>query len=66
MISKRKESFWRNFLDGAASIFSIFPSEPAKGIPSFQEMFPKSDEEALRSDWEKIGQDMQKAIESHH
>jgi len=51
---------WKDFLYGAASVLDLSGS---MGNAQVNEILRKSDAEALRSDWEAVGQDMWKAIE---
>lgn len=48
---------WRAFFRGMASI-SIYQ-------PPIRGRFCRDDREALRHDWEMVGQDMRQAIEKH-
>lgn len=48
----------RYFLEGVGSLFDIFPEPPENPIKN------KPDSQRMKSDWEKIGKDMYKAMES--
>lgn len=51
----------KDFLRGVGSVINLFPSD--RNIT----LLPKhSDTDALRSDWEKAGKDIQLAIEESH
>jgi hypothetical protein len=52
------------FLSGVASIFVLMPSTTYSQIPEIQ-IDNKSDFEKLHSDWIKIGNDIQKSIETY-
>lgn len=53
---------FKNLLDGATSLLGIMPAEPVAPVP-----FParKSVSEALRSDWQKLGGDMERALKHY-
>jgi hypothetical protein len=50
---------WRAFLHGATQAFNVFP--PPRAMPKIVE---RSDAEAIRSDWEAVGQDLRRALDS--
>lgn len=51
----------RNLLDGAGSVVDIYPKQDGKYSPtSFTQS--RSDTEALRRDWERVGADLSQAI----
>ncbi len=53
----------KDFLRGMSTIFDLFPQERKK--PSFSSSpFFLNDEEALKSDWEQIGNDIGFAMDS--
>jgi len=51
---------WKDFLYGATSVLDLSGSF---GMERAREILRRSDAEALKSDWEVVGQDMWKAIE---
>lgn len=58
----KKRSFWRNLLIGYSSLLNIFPLAQKKTIlPNYQ-----SDEDALKSDWEMVGNDLRFAFKKFH
>lgn len=48
----RWKTFWQGFLEGLASLASIFPTFDVQGYPH------KSEKDALASDWRAIEGDM--------
>lgn len=53
----------RNFLRGMGSIVEIYPTRRNYDKLIVKVRRHETDLEALRSDWERIGQDMQRAID---
>lgn len=54
-MSGTMKNMLKNFLKGMGSVLEIFQS-----APSYK--YPKSDAEAIKSDWEAVGKDFQKFI----
>jgi len=60
-------NFWRSILDGLASIGEdfalIFSFGASREVPhSYREILMKTDSQAIREDWEKIGDAFRTAI----
>lgn len=49
----------RNIIIGMASIFDLFPAPRPLSRPKFMD---RTDEEALRSDWQAVGDDLRTAM----
>ena len=49
-----KSEKWKHFLRGVGSVMNLFP---------VAELEPIDDEEAIRSDWEAVGEDLRWAME---
>ena len=52
---------WKSFLIGLTSIFNIFGTRMS---PRVQEIANKTPEQALREDWRKVLDDLNKSLES--
>jgi hypothetical protein len=59
-----KFSLWRAFLKGLASIGEGLSFFGPRHTKPYEEMFG-TDAEQIKSDWEKVGGDLKKAIEEH-
>jgi hypothetical protein len=53
-------NWFSNFWKGVASIFDIYPSTPVRRLS--QQKPEEADYEAIKSDWEAVGQDMRNAM----
>ncbi len=57
------KDFWRYFWEGVGSI-SLFPPRLRKR-PLSDEEARRADYEALKGDWEKVGEDLRRAIQRY-
>ncbi len=53
--------FWRDFIDGMASIFNLAGSPPPR-LPVSNPEIDRLNKQSLADDWNAVGGDMRKAI----
>ena len=62
VMNKRMEQKTRNYFRGAASALQLWPSTPLR---MKEVLSARSDLDALRQDWQRVGEDIKSAVKKY-